>query len=157
MTLSRGDGFTIPRGIEILVKKASVDPEFRRLLLERRAEAARQIGLELNAAEAAMLGAIPAEQLEAIIARAKVDPRHRAAFRGGNVAAMLIALGALGVVTAVLVPSPAGVSPEQRRRSKESYRSLPKAAPTTGTTAAPKAATQDNASSKGAGHDAERK
>ena len=30
----------IPLGVEVLVKKASVDPEFRQLLLEKRGEAA---------------------------------------------------------------------------------------------------------------------
>ena len=67
----------IPRGIEVLVKKASVDAEFRALLLERRAEAAAEIGLELDAAEAAILGGIPREQLEAIIARTRVRPGHQ--------------------------------------------------------------------------------
>ena len=67
----------IPRGIEVLVKKASVDPAFRTLLLERRAGAAREIALELDPAEAAMLNAIPAAQLEAIIARTTVDPMSR--------------------------------------------------------------------------------
>jgi hypothetical protein len=64
----------VPRGIEVLVKKAAVDPAFRELLLARRAEAASEIGLALEPAEAAMLDAIPAAQLEAIIARTTVDP-----------------------------------------------------------------------------------
>ncbi|MBM4037379.1 MAG: hypothetical protein FJ290_02595 [Planctomycetes bacterium] len=83
----------IPRGIEVLVKKASVDPAFRALLLERRAGAAGEIGLALAPAEAAMLGAIPAAQLEAIIARTTVDPMSRAAFLGKAAALMLAALG----------------------------------------------------------------
>ena len=40
----------IPRGIEVLVKKAAVDPQFRRLLLEKRGEAAKEIGLALDPA-----------------------------------------------------------------------------------------------------------
>jgi len=83
----------IPRGIEVLVKKASVDAEFRALLLERRAEAASEIGLELDPAEAAILNGLPREQLEAIIARTRVRPEHRAAFAGRNVLLMLAALG----------------------------------------------------------------
>ena len=84
----------IPRGIEVLVKKASVDPAFRALLLERRAEAAVEIGLTLDPAEAAMLDAIPAAQLDAIIARTTVDPVSRAAFLGKAAAVMIAALGA---------------------------------------------------------------
>ncbi|MBM4037378.1 MAG: hypothetical protein FJ290_02590 [Planctomycetes bacterium] len=86
----------VPRGIEVLVKKASVDPAFRALLLERRAGAAEGIGLTLAPAEAAMLGAIPAAQLDAIIARTQVDPMSRAAFLGKAAAVMLAALGASG-------------------------------------------------------------
>jgi len=84
----------IPRGIEVLLKKAAVDPEFRKALLERRAAAATDIGLELVPAEAAMLAAVPAAQLEAIIERTSVAPQLRAAFLGRAAAVMLAALGA---------------------------------------------------------------
>ena len=84
----------IPRGIEVLVKKASVHPAFRALLLERRAGAAKEIDLTLDPAEAAILDAIPAAQLEAIIARTTVDPVSRAAFLGKAAAVMIAALGA---------------------------------------------------------------
>ncbi|MBM4037376.1 MAG: hypothetical protein FJ290_02580 [Planctomycetes bacterium] len=84
----------IPRGLEVLVKKAVVDPDFRALLLERRAGAASEIGLALEPAEAAMLNAVPAPQLEAIIARTTVSPITRAAFLGKAAAVMLAALGA---------------------------------------------------------------
>ena len=47
----------IPRGIEILVKKAAVDLEFKQVLLAKRADAAAEIGLELDPAEAMMLRA----------------------------------------------------------------------------------------------------
>jgi hypothetical protein len=83
----------IPRGIEVLVKKASIDPEFKVILLERRAEAAARIGLELEPSEAAMLAAVPAGQLEAIIARTEVAPEHRRAFLGQAAAVMLAAVG----------------------------------------------------------------
>ena len=69
----------IPRGIEVLVKKASVDSEFRELLLGRRGDAAGEIGLELTAAEKAMLANIPAEQFKAIISQTKVKPENRRA------------------------------------------------------------------------------
>ena len=50
----------IPQGIEVLVLKAAVDPDFKQLLLQRRTAAAAAIGLELTAAEATMLAAVPA-------------------------------------------------------------------------------------------------
>ena len=62
----------IPRGVEVLLKKASVDAEFRRVLLEQRGDAAHRLDLELTDAERAMLAAIPAEQLERIIDNTKV-------------------------------------------------------------------------------------
>jgi hypothetical protein len=93
VTMSEPSAFGIPRGIEVLVKKASVDPEFRALFLERRAGAAGEIGLALEPAEAAMLAAVPAAQLEAIIARTAVPEEHRRAFLGKAAAAMLATLG----------------------------------------------------------------
>jgi len=84
----------IPRGIEVLVKKAAVDPEFRTVLLEKRAAAADEIGLVLDPAEAMMLKAAPAAQLEAIIAQTRVHPSVLPAFLGRAAAVMLVALGA---------------------------------------------------------------
>ena len=81
-----------PQGIEVLIKKASVDPEFKALLLAERAEAAEAIGLGLEPAEAAMLAAVPAAQLEAIIGQTTVPQQHRRAFLGKAAAAMLAAL-----------------------------------------------------------------
>lgn len=84
----------IPRGIEVLVKKASVDEGFMAVLLERRAGAAGEIGLELADTEKAMLESIPAAQLEAIISQTKVKPQNRRVFLGKVAAAMLAAVGA---------------------------------------------------------------
>jgi len=89
-----------PQGIEVLVKKASVDSDFAELLIERRAEAAVEIALELTAAETAMLAAVPEVQLKAIIARTTVPGEHRRAFLGKAAAAMLAALGMTGAATA---------------------------------------------------------
>jgi len=89
----------IPRGIEVLVKKAAVDAEFKALLLARRAAAAQQIGLTLQPAEAMMLAVAPAEQLEAIIGRTNVPGEHRRAFLGQAAAAMLAALGVVAAGT----------------------------------------------------------
>jgi len=86
----------IPQGVEVLIRKASVDPEFKAILLERRARAAEAIGLELTGAEAMLLAAAPTEQIEAIIAQTTVPQEHRRAFLGQAAAAMLAALGAMG-------------------------------------------------------------
>ncbi len=84
----------IPRGVEVLVKKAAVDPAFKKMLLKERAGAAEAIALELEPAEAAMLNAVPEEQLRAIVANTKVSPKLRPAFLGYAAGAMLAALGA---------------------------------------------------------------
>ena len=86
-------GRQISQRIEVLLKKASVDPAFRADLLDLRGEAAQEIGLSLDPAEAAMLHVVPREQLEAIIARTSVPEEHRRAFLGQAAAAMLAALG----------------------------------------------------------------
>ncbi len=86
-------GGQIPQRIEVLLKKASVDPVFRTAFLERRGEMAQEIGLSLEPAEAAMLRAVRREQLEAIIARTSVPEEHRRAFLGQAAAAMLAARG----------------------------------------------------------------
>ncbi len=107
----------VPRGIEILVKKASVDADFKRLLLEKRAEAAKEIALVLEPAETVMLNAVPAAQLDAIIASTTVAPVSRAAFLGKAAAVMLAALGA-GVGCNEPPPAPAGIPPDRVPISK---------------------------------------
>jgi hypothetical protein len=84
----------IPRGIEVLIKKAAVDLAFRKVLLEKRAEASREIGLELSPAEVAAINAVTAAQLEQIIANTRVPDLQRRAFLGQVGAAMLAALTA---------------------------------------------------------------
>ena len=83
----------IPCGIEALIKKASVDRDFRTLLLEKRAEAAKEIDLELTSAEAAILNVIPSQQIETIIEKTTVPDEHRRIFLGKVAAAMLAVLG----------------------------------------------------------------
>lgn len=83
----------IPRGVEVLVKKAAVDAAFKALLLNERSAAAAEIGLELSDAEAAMLDGVPAAQLEGIVANTTVSPKLRPAFTGRVAAVMLAALG----------------------------------------------------------------
>ncbi|MGD1086436.1 MAG: hypothetical protein ABSA47_16995 [Verrucomicrobiota bacterium] len=83
----------VPRGIEVLVKKASVDAGFRELLLKQRGKAAATIQLELDPAENAMLSAIPQEQLAQIVDQTTVPMELRSAFRGRVALVMLAALG----------------------------------------------------------------
>ena len=100
----------IPRGIEVLVMKAAVDPQFKQLLLERRAAAAEAIELKLDPSEEMMLDAIPAEQFETIIARTNVSQQHRRVFLGQAAAAMLATLGvAAGCGDQ---PQPRGIRPD---------------------------------------------
>jgi len=103
----------IPRGIEVLVKKASVDPEFRTLLLKQRAKAAEEIQLELSPAEALMLAAVPEAQLKTIIAQTSIAREHRRAFLGKAAVAMLAALAASSPVSAPGgFPAPTGIAPD---------------------------------------------
>ncbi len=108
----------IPRGIEVLVKKASVDGDFKALLLERRSRAADEIGLTLEPAEAAMLDAVPDAQLETIIANTTVAPSRRAAFVGTAAAIMLAALGAASCDEVMPVTGIAPDRPPKRRSSR---------------------------------------
>lgn len=94
----------IPRGIEVLVKKASVDPGFRQLLLQKRGQAASEIYLELTDAELNLLSSISAEQLEKIIDNTKVKPEHRAIFMG-KVGKLMLAVLAGAAIISVLTPS----------------------------------------------------
>ncbi len=113
---SQRDLSSIPRGIEVLVKKASVDPEFRQLLLDRRAEAAREIDLELTEAEQNMLATIPAEQLEKIIDSANVKPEHLKIFLGRTAKLMLAAAAGVAVVSMMCMTTcTAGISPDRIR------------------------------------------
>jgi hypothetical protein len=48
----------VPHGIELLLRKASRDPELKTALLERRSEAARDAKVDLSPEEAAVLDAV---------------------------------------------------------------------------------------------------
>jgi hypothetical protein len=85
---------TVPRGIEILLKKAAVDESFRKILLSDRLNAADAIGLTLNPVEVSMLKAIPEPALEQMVVATKVQPKIRQAFMGYTAAVMLAALTA---------------------------------------------------------------
>ncbi len=104
----------VPRGLEVLVKKAAVDPAFKKLLLEKRAGAADSISLKLEAEEEAILNAVPVKQLKAIVAKTKVSPGLRPAFLGYAAAVMLAALAATtsGCDDTPTGPSVEGIRPD---------------------------------------------
>jgi hypothetical protein len=87
----------IPRGVEMLIIRAAIDSDFRKLLLEKRAEAAKLTKLELTAAEAAMINAIPAAQLKLVIAQTRASKKKKLELRRRVAGAMLAALGAGGL------------------------------------------------------------
>ena len=106
-----------PRGLEVLLKKASVDEEFRALLLEKRARASETILLKLDPAEAAMLDIMPREQLEAIIRGTRVPAEDRRVFLGKVASVMLAALGTGvgGCTKKNSRPKTAGISPDRTK------------------------------------------
>jgi hypothetical protein len=110
-------GATIPRGVEVLIKKASLDPRFCQLLLEQRAAAAREIELELTTAETAILNSVPEAQLQAMIDHIKVPDAQRRAFLGQLGAAMLAAVIA-GCTPPTETPEvETGIRPDEEARA----------------------------------------
>ena len=84
----------IPRGIEVLLKKAAVDEKFRELLLHDPSQAAASIELELDPVELTMLQTFPKEHLAAIIKQTEVPEMHRRTFLDKSAIAMLALLTA---------------------------------------------------------------
>ena len=101
----------IPRGIEVLVKKAAVDPQFKALLLDQRGAAAETIGLALEPAEAMVLQVAPAAQLKAIIARTSVPDEQRCTFLGKAAAAMLAVVCGSEAAAGIKAGAAGGVRP----------------------------------------------
>jgi|GEM_PF-763483 len=102
----------VPRGIEVLVKKASVDPAFEKRLIADPLAAAKEIELTLEPVERAMLQSVTEAQLKAIVAATEVPESHRRAFLGTTAAAMLIVLGGQASGTAGVFAAPGGVAPD---------------------------------------------
>ncbi len=92
--------FKKAHGIEVLLRKASVDPEFRRLLLSTRAEAAKEISLELTPAEQGILSTVPEADLLRMIEKIEVPAAHRTVFLGKTAALMLAVVVGAGVIAA---------------------------------------------------------
>jgi hypothetical protein len=86
-----------PQGIEVLLRKAASDLEFREQLLEQRAGAATAIGLELDPAEKAMLESIPRIQLLLTIEQLEAAGDRRRGFLVKLAIATLAAAAAGGV------------------------------------------------------------
>ena len=91
--------FKKAHGIEVLLRKASVDPEFRELLLKERAAAAGEINLALTAAEEGILTTVPEADLVRMIEKIEVPEAHRTVFRGKTAATMLAIVVGAGVLT----------------------------------------------------------
>lgn len=89
-----------PRGIEILLKKAKVDLEFRRLFMLDPVEAARSIELELKDSEKKILLNTPGEVIEKMVESSFVPKHHISTFMSARAAAML----SLILATSVLIP-----------------------------------------------------
>src|SRR5512133_2250356 len=103
---------TVPRGIEVLLKKAAVDAGFREMLIKNTRGAAAAIELQLDPAEEAMLEAIPSEQLQLIINQTRVPVEQRRAFLGRVAAAMVAAISA-GLAGCQTRPTTKGIRPER--------------------------------------------
>jgi hypothetical protein len=85
-----------PRGIEILLKKASVDEDFAKALLESPEEAARLISLDLLDSERRILLNTPRSTLQAMIRSTTVKRHQLGAFKTLSASLMLAAVLALG-------------------------------------------------------------
>jgi hypothetical protein len=122
---------TIPRGLEILIKRAAIDPEFKTLLLAKRSGAAGEVDLTLEPTEAAMLDSVPAEQLQAIIANTRVPEASRRALLGKVTATTLAALGVAAIASSCrdehppqpdpASAAPAESTPEQREKVEDRH------------------------------------
>jgi len=85
----------IPRGLEILVKRAAIDTSFRAELLKKREKIAEELKIPLDASEIAMLACIPSEHLEKMIQATEVPPAQHKLLAKGTAAAMLALLAQL--------------------------------------------------------------
>ena len=93
------DGY--PRRIEILLKKAKVDPEFRRLFLQDPLAAARVIELDVSDNEKKILLNIPGDIIGKMVENTFVPKHHVSTFLGATTAAML----SLVLASVVVMPA----------------------------------------------------
>jgi hypothetical protein len=83
----------VPTGIQRLLRLASVDPQFRDELLERREELAQAAGVELTATERSVLRAISAKQLLGMCTRLPEPTPARRDFLRQSAATAVVLLG----------------------------------------------------------------
>ena len=69
-------------GIQVLLKKAEIDSDFRTALLDTHAQAAKQIVVELSTTEVATLNSVPRIHLEKIAEHTAVPDHERRVFLG---------------------------------------------------------------------------
>lgn len=79
-------------GIEVLLKKAAVDSDFARVLLDSPEKAAHLISLELRESERSILQNTPGSTLRSMIRNTRVMRQERAAFRTMRAALMIAAV-----------------------------------------------------------------
>lgn len=97
------DKNNFPRGIEILLKKAKVDCQFRTLLLKNPVKAAKSIDLDLNESEKKIVESTTKPMLERMMQNTFVPKHHVKTFLTSSAAAML----ALVLTSTALVSSSA--------------------------------------------------
>jgi hypothetical protein len=104
----------VPIGLERLLRLAAVDPAFGAELIARRVEVAAAAGVDLTRSEAAILAAIPAAQLEAMIARVPPPaPSGRREFLQQAAASAVVALGGAALASCeVCGPTTRGIQPD---------------------------------------------
>ena len=105
--------FKKAHGIEVLLRKASVDSEFRRLLLTERAAAAEEISLELTPAEESILASVPEADLVRMIDKIEVPEAHRTAFMGKTAAVMLAIVVGAGLIVTCSTVLTTGIRPDE--------------------------------------------
>lgn len=79
----------IPRGLELLIKRAAVDEVFRNELLQKRDKLVDEMQIPLDASEKAMLSCVPVDHLEKMILATEVPSSQRKAIAAGSAAAMI--------------------------------------------------------------------
>jgi len=96
-----GDGYKlkgIPRGIEILIKKASVDKSFEKKLIKFRSKAAKELELDLTETEKQIIDTIPVNMLKNAIKNINIPDSQKSQFKGKVAAAMLSAISAFTLI-----------------------------------------------------------
>lgn len=98
----KNERYDIPRALEILIKRAAVDEDFKNELVRKRAQIANELSIPLDASEKAILACVSDEHLQTMISATEVPPIQRKLLAGGTAAAMIALLAQL-----TLAPVPA--------------------------------------------------